>query len=820
MRHAALAFICAIIVLFSNPSWAQGTQSVVPEQQTWQILLDRVEEAVSGGKITESNRQIYRAQVALVLSEAQAIAKSARETQGLYKNLLTAFGAAPKDGEPEEHPEITAKRKELDDKLRISEARTKQAGFAIIRANALTERISRARRSRLLDQLLVQAPAPYKLETWREALPQVLGVLKFFYQAPTIWWTATLQKEARLGTVALIFVSLVVLIVLGVAIRRFILKRFVRPASIEEPTDYQHLLSAIAEGIAQGLLPSMAVVALVAVPMIFGLIVGPFADLMTVVMTNLLLFIMVTAVVHAALAPNDKKWRVTPFSDESANMLSRRAGALMAIVTASNVALAPTQTIEVSAAFDSVFTFAVGTLTAVSLAALLKKSLWQLDQKSSVVASQGSDEDKTGFDLWLRMRQLALLVTYIAPFAAVAGYTNLSRYLLVNLLLTGLIFACAFLARSLAKELIGYLLARSQDTETKVGKVLDITESTGGTIRGLLLFLIDVSFTIGFILIALSFWGVPPEDITRYSSQAVHGITIGSYTFSLTDMALAILAFVAVMIVTRAIQWFMAERVFPQTKLDAGVRHSLKTAIGYLGIIVGLGIAVSTIGLDLSNLALVAGALSVGIGFGLQNIVSNFVSGLILLIERPVKLGDWVVAGGVEGFVRRINVRSTEIATFQKASVIIPNSELLSSAVTNWTHKDSRGRVEVLVGVAYGSDAEKVKEILLEIANEHPMVLAFPQPEVLFMEFGPSSLDFEMRVHTAQITNRLRIGSELRFAINKAFREHQIEIPFSQHDIHLRDIDRIEQSLVQAATNLTGGAGTTTSATTEETKDE
>ncbi len=819
MRRCIFALISTLFLLLPVPSSAQSTPSIVPEQEAWQIILDRVESAISSEDITDGNRSLYRQQVQFVLNEAQAIAKTARESQTLYRDLLAAFGPAPKETDTAEHPEIVAKRKELNDKLQISEARLKQAGFARIRANVLTERISKARRSRILDDLLIQTPAPYLPTTWQTALPQVAGVFKFFYQAPLIWWHATLQKDAQFGTLALITSSLIVLIFVGIAIRRYVLKRFVRPSDIEDPTDYQRLLSAIAEGIAQGLLPSFAIVALIAVPMVFGLITGPFADLMAVVMTNLLLFIMITAVVHAALAPNDKKWRVTPFSDDGANMLSYRVSALMAIVTASNVIVAPTQTIEVSASFDSIFTLVIGAATSIALIALLKKSLWHLDDTTEESTIPGSEEDKSGFNLWLRMRQLALLIAFIAPVAALLGYTNLSRYLLVNLLLTGLVFACAFLARSLAKELMGYLLARTQDTETTVGQVLDITESTGGTIRFLLLFLIDVVFTIGVILIGLSFWGVPPEDITRYSSQAVHGISIGSYTFSLTDVALSILAFVVVMVFTRAIQWILTERVFPQTSLDVGVRYSLKAAIGYIGIIVGIGIAVSTIGLDLSNLALVAGALSVGIGFGLQNIVSNFVSGLILLIERPIKLGDWVVAGGVEGLVKKINVRSTEIATFQKASVIVPNSDLLSSSVTNWTHKDSRGRIEILVGVAYGSDAEHVRDVLLELANENQQVLSYPQPEVMFINFGASSLDFELRVHTSKITNRVRIASELRYAINKAFSDHQIEIPFSQHDIHLRDIDRIEKLLFGVAQRAAGGAGLNSDNTLDNTKE-
>ncbi|HYN38723.1 MAG TPA: mechanosensitive ion channel domain-containing protein, partial [Rhodospirillales bacterium] len=168
---------------------------------------------------------------------------------------------------------------------------------------------------------------------------------------------------------------------------------------------------------------------------------------------------------------------------------------------------------------------------------------------------------------------------------------------------------------------------------------------------------------------------------------------------------------------------------------------------------------------------------------------------LILLIERPVKVGDWVAVGDQQGFVRRINVRSTEIETFERSSVILPNSDLLSSAVVNWTHKDRIGRVDVRVGVDYGVDTEKVREVLLTCAKAHPEVMAWPQPFVLFQEFADSALVFELRAFLRDVEKRLRVASDLRFAIEKACGEAGIAFPYPQSDIHLRDIDRLEKAL-------------------------
>ena len=267
---------------------------------------------------------------------------------------------------------------------------------------------------------------------------------------------------------------------------------------------------------------------------------------------------------------------------------------------------------------------------------------------------------------------------------------------------------------------------------------------------------------------------------------------------SLADILLAILIFVAVWALTRLFQRLLDEKLLPQTRLDPGVRHSLSALVGYIGFVVAAVFAISTLGLNLSNLALIAGALSVGIGFGLQNIVNNFVSGLILLIERPVKVGDWVVVGQHEGFVTRISVRATEIETFRRASVIVPNSELLSGAVTNWTHRDKYGRVDVKVGIAYGSDTDKARELLLACAREHEQILSWPAPHVLFLEFGDSALQFELRGFIAGVEQRFHVASDLHFAIDTAFRKAGIEMPFPQRDVHLRNLDELAKAIGRA----------------------
>jgi len=241
----------------------------------------------------------------------------------------------------------------------------------------------------------------------------------------------------------------------------------------------------------------------------------------------------------------------------------------------------------------------------------------------------------------------------------------------------------------------------------------------------------------------------------------------------------------------------MDNQVMEPAGLSGGVRDSVRTGLGYVGFIAAVLVAASYAGLDFSNLAIVAGALSVGIGFGLQSIVNNFVSGLILLAERPIKVGDWVVVGENQGFVRKISVRATEIETFDRANVVVPNSLLISEKVQNWTLHNNVGRISISVGVSYDSDPERVKDILLETAREHPQLLTHPEPYVWFSDFGNSSLDFTLFAYALNITRQLGIQTDLRIAIIKKFREEGIEIPFPQSDVHFRDLGWLKTALAE-----------------------
>jgi small-conductance mechanosensitive channel len=260
------------------------------------------------------------------------------------------------------------------------------------------------------------------------------------------------------------------------------------------------------------------------------------------------------------------------------------------------------------------------------------------------------------------------------------------------------------------------------------------------------------------------------------------------------------------MFATKAVQRWLDSKFLPQTNLDIGLRNSIRTGIGYIGVVLAALIAFSAAGLNLQNLAIVAGALSVGIGFGLQSVVNNFVSGLILLVERPFKVGDRIEVGDRVGIVKRITVRSTEITTFDNASVIVPNADLITGQVINWMHGDFSGRLSINVGTSYDSDPDQVIDILLDIVNSHPQVLKRPEPFAIFADFGADALMFTVYFYVGNIGTDYGVINEVRLQILKRLREADIEIPFAQRDIHLRDMDRLEALVREVAKGAGGGS--------------
>lgn len=263
--------------------------------------------------------------------------------------------------------------------------------------------------------------------------------------------------------------------------------------------------------------------------------------------------------------------------------------------------------------------------------------------------------------------------------------------------------------------------------------------------------------------------------------------SIGQTNVTIHGIAATILLFLCIVLGEKIFRRVIVRRILETTQLDKPVRYGVERIMGYMFLLIGGYIALQTIGLDLSSLTVIAGAVGVGIGFGLQNIISNFISGIIILIERPISIGDRVDVGGVAGQIGKISLRSTTVITNDNISIIVPNSQFISETVINWSHGDPKARFRIPIGVAYGTDTDKLTEVLLAVAKADPNVLDDPKPSVFFDSYGDSSLNFELGVWTQTMVRSPRnLRSRINFAVYKALKEANIEIPFPQRDLHVK----------------------------------
>ena len=322
---------------------------------------------------------------------------------------------------------------------------------------------------------------------------------------------------------------------------------------------------------------------------------------------------------------------------------------------------------------------------------------------------------------------------------------------------------------------------------TRAARHLGLVRLHADTVRRSLFRLIHFSAVIGWAVMTLQGFGAFDATIDGLKRAVESKISIGDFSVSPGDILIFFVVVWLTFKISQLLRFVLEADVMPHLDLPRGVPGAITRLSHYAIVVLGVMIGASAAGLDFSRINLIVGALGVGIGFGLQTVVNNFVSGLILLFERPIRVGDKVQLAELFGTVKNIGMRASVVRTFQGAEVIVPNANLISAEVVNWTLSDDRRRMELAVGVAYGTDPQVVIDILMAVANDHPEVLGDPAPAALFLGFGASSLDFQLRAWTR--TDYVRVSSDLLVGVNAALAEAGIEIPFPQRDLHLRSVD-------------------------------
>ena len=767
-----------------------GDSEVIPARSpqqdqldTWAATLDEIKESLAGDLPTPAELNVLRDRIDVISAGSDALITELRpQVQAVERRLVRL---RPSDSSKPESAAVTAERERQERLLAVLAGVTKQAEVIQLRASDLVNFVIRLRQRQITTLIMTRSYSILDLNLWVElveGLPQTFSALEFLVRS----WINAMTSRLGPAAIVIVLVAFVLAYVVAYPVRRHLLDRAARDPTIIDPTPVQRSTAGLVVALLSTLVPAAMLVIVYLGLDFLDLTPDRIDSVLRTIFGGILFLAFAHGVSRAILAVNRSGWRLVQFSDESAEKYQRIVVALgvvfgvgWAVDGLAEILNAPLALLTASTGITAALT---AILTIIGIRIVLRGQAEEIDPTLVTAA-------RIAFRWYTLVAGFAAIVCLLA---LVIGYISLGWFIAKQLVWVLSILSILHLLLLFVDDLIMATFKQ----ETRFGVM--VRETTGVKDQRIVQTGVILSGSIRLILILvaalaiLAPWGVQTSDFMGLARHILIGFTVGKFTFSPIDILIALLIFAVGLAVTRGLKRWLESRFLPQTDLDIGLQTSIHTSIGYLGIIIAVVIAFAFIGLDLQNIALVAGALSVGIGFGLQSIVNNFVSGLILLAERPIKVGDWIVVGAEQGYVKRINVRATEIETFDRAAVIVPNSDLISGVVKNWMHRGKTGRVRVPIGVSYDADPDQVRDILLGCARDNDMILRIPEPQVFFMEFGDSSLNFELRFFLREVDFSLAVSSAIRFDIIRRFREAGIEIPFPQRDINLRDIDRLE----------------------------
>ena len=767
MLFARLRRFILLMFLGMAATWAPGAaaQTVEPSDSAivnaQQVLIegftrqtDELEKQLDSNLAEDGKLVEVRLKLEQLGRELLASATAFRPRLQEINARLEQLGPAPATGQTE--PEIvTSERQALASEKAEINAVLGRAESLSIRVNQLIEKIGQLR-SDLFRNLLTKRYALADAFDG-ELADDVAAEADSFYRAVASWlrFVFKFKFKSVLGAAFFAMVAAAVLLVGG---RRVFGRLFHADPTAEYPT----YLSRLSVAFWSTLLPTAALGAFLGSTLFFldyfSVLRGDIGTFLSWAFAVIGVVFCVNRLANAVLSPRLPNWRLISIESKTAIRVVWLTTAMATVIGINS--------------FLSVVNDTMGSPLSLTIA----RSFLATVVFGVLLILIGLIRDEGGsWRAWLRYTVIALGCFIIA--ASLLGYIGLAIFVALQIVVTGSILLTAY---------IGFLSARAVGAEggfaeTAIGRRLATNSSMEPATLdqlGLVVSLaINLMIVLVFLPLILLMWGFQLGDIEAWAYKVGTGFSIGTFRFSPLGILTGIFVFGIGYFLTRWFQGWLDGSVMARGRVDTGVRNSIRTVVGYAGLALAGLIAISSAGIDLSSFALVAGGLSLGIGFGLQNVVSNFVSGLILLAERPFKAGDWIVAGDVSGTVKKISVRATEIETFQRQSVILPNSQLINSAVGNWTHRNKLGRVDIKVGVAYDSDVKRAYAILLDIARNHPLVLKNPEPFVLFTNFGTAALEFEIRVFLADILNGSTVQNDIRFAVLDAFDAEGIDIP-------------------------------------------
>lgn len=770
--------------------------------EDWRRQLQHIASRLQNQRIGTDELQALRERVLAIASSARDLEARLEPQLQAVRARLQQLGPQPAEGEPPEPEELRQRREAEQGELSRTDTALKNTRLVAVRAEQLANDISATRRDRMTERLTEVGPSAFSPELWAAVLRDAAAGVEQLLELIGETWE---EAGEAWGPIPLMLLGIAVsATVVGRILIRSLAQRYnVQDREGEEQSISRKLLRAAIITLSIGILPNVLLFALFVILDAYGVADGPFSEVLRGVFTAVGISVFVFSLARAFLAPQTPRWRLVTLSDGAASRLSAYVSAVGMVLGAS-VFMQVTNNALVSAVSLDIARRAI---TAFLIAILFSLALRRLAVEWSERLEAETAEDPSPVSVILRI----LLWTVIAIIfgALVLGYVSLAGFLAVQMVFAVTVISILWLAVGVTDDLITTYVTPGRSAGRALqagfglssGGVKQIAVLSSGILR-----LALIVFALMLILVP---WGFEADRWTSWLKAAFFGFDVGEVTISLSSILTALLLMALGIAATRAIQRWLGSNYLPNTRLDVGMRNSIRTMAGYVGVIAAVVFAFGYVGLDLENVALLAGALSVGIGFGLQSIVNNFVSGLILLAERPIKEGDWIVVGAEQGYVRKISIRATEIETFDRGTVIVPNSDLITGTVKNWTHSSMIGRVDVSVTVAQGAATQKVHDLMLEIAREHPSVLYYPEPAVLLWDFKDGAMSFRLWAFIGDINYVYNVASDLRFEIERRFAAEGITIPFPQRDLRITNIETMETEAgaKSARAAAAGGAG-------------
>ena len=749
------------------PALAQSADQGMIDYDAWARLATRVETALENDFTTDETLNQLREQLVEMRTEFTATQAVVADRLTLLREQIASLPPPPEEGESEPD-DIAERRAELQATLAEREAPIRAAGEGLAQAEALIRLIDRELRERQANALMSLGPTPLNPATWMAGLDAMVVSWENMRAEVLRAWNDPAKREELRSDLPVTIVCLLLALLLIVRGRHWMERltmRLLHQSSILRG----RVVVAFFVSLSQLVVPFLGLV-LLAVAIRLTHLTGTTLDALSVVLipSGMAFFIARWLSLHIFPIVEDPRLslNLSAADRRKARGLSLIFGALAGIEMLYGTVLVE-ETLN-SAALASL-TYPLVLLCALTMIrfsrVLSRHQPRQVMQDGVAVAASPF------FDRMLSLGCRTLLIFgLISPVLGAVGYIAAAAMLTyppVNSLgVVGTVIVLHRLIIAIYVTIIG-------DDERAV--------------QGLVPALAGLMLSLAALVPLALIWGARETDMLELWTRFSEGVSFGGARISPASVMWFVVVFCIGYLTTRTFQGALGTSILPKTSLEKGAQKALISGVGYLGITVAALIAFSVAGINLSGLAIVAGALSVGVGFGLQTIVSNFVSGIILLIERPVSEGDWIEVGGNQGIVDRISVRSTVIETFDKSKIIVPNADLISGSVTNYTKSSLTGRLVLNIGVAYGTDTRKVEAILREIVENEPIVVLDPEPGVDFVGFGADALEFRIRAIIRDVGMKLPLATEVNHKIAERFAAEGIEIPYAQRDIWLRN---------------------------------